>query len=88
MTISIYESFIDLKQGGQYPLYHTTEKENILEDIKSNLSMGLLDEQDLMYIETELGIISSRDLIPKQDENGQKFDELMDKMIDYGQDFI
>ena len=49
--------------------------------------MGLLDEQDLMYIETELGIISARDLIPNQDENGQKFDELMDKMIDYGQDF-
>nr|DAF24898.1 MAG TPA: DNA polymerase B [Caudoviricetes sp.] len=88
MTISIYDSFIDLKQGGQYPLYHTTEKEKILDDVKSNLSMGLLDEQDLMYIETELGIISARDLIPKQDENGQHFEELMDKMIDYGQDFI
>lgn len=88
MTIGIYESFIDLKQGGEYPLYHTTEKEKILDDVKSNLSMGLLDEQDLMYIETELGIISARDLIPKQNENGKTFDELMDKMIDYGQDFI
>lgn len=88
MTISIYDSFIDLKQGGVYPLYHTTEKEKILDDVKSNLSMGLLDEQDLMYIETELGIISARDLIPKQDENGQNFDELMDKMVDYGQDFV
>lgn len=88
MTISIYESFIDLKQGGQYPLYHTTEKEKILDDVKSKLSMDLLDEQDLMYIETELGIISARDLIPKQDEKGQNFDELMDKMIDYGQDFV
>lgn len=88
MTISIYDSFVDLKQGGQYPLYHTTEKEKILDDVKSNLSMGLLDEQDLMYIETEIGIISARDLIPKQDENGKHFEELMDKMIDYGQDFI
>lgn len=88
MTISIYESFIDLKQGGKYPLYYTTEKEKILDDVKSKLSMDLLDEQDLMYIETELGIISARDLIPKQDENGQNFDELMDKMIDYGQDFV
>lgn len=87
MTISIYDSMIDLKQGGVYSLYHTTEKEKILEDVKSQLTQSMLDEQDLMYVETELGIISSRDLIPKQDIEKNDFIELMDIMVDYGQEF-
>lgn len=87
MTISIYNSMIDLKQGGVYSLYHTTEKEKILEDVKSQLTQSMLDEQDLMYVETELGIISSRDLIPKQDIEKNDFIELMDIMVDYGREF-
>lgn len=74
-TISIYDSSTLLEEGKPYPLEYTKENE----EEKNNIISSLIDryikeesselENELLYVETELGSISARDFIPQKPKN-------------------
>lgn len=71
-TISIYNSFTNLEEGHDYPVSYSLENEQIKEEIIQSLVFRYVNEEEseleneLLYVETELGTISARDFIPKK----------------------
>ena len=71
-TISIYNSYTNLEEGHDYPVFYSLENEQIKEEIIQSLVSRYVNEEEseleneLLYVETELGTISARDFIPKK----------------------
>lgn len=76
-TISIYETFTELKQGFKYRMY-ADEKDYIkiqsmLEKIKESLKDNIDDKGNILYIESNLGTFSLSELFYKKHEFDKKF---------------
>lgn len=73
-TIVIYESSTELDEGGSYPTHYTDEDELIEQQVKKELRKQLTeqDDNDIMYIEYELGSMALKDVYPFEYDSTKK----------------
>lgn len=82
-TIVIYESETLIEKGSTYPLYFTGLKEEIKENIIKKVKEELKNDSeldDVMYIETEIGTLSQKDIYPINHRILDKYDLSVLKM--------
>lgn len=73
-TVVIYESSTTLDEGGKYPTHYTDEDELIEQYVKNEMREQLdkEDDNDMLYIEYELGSMALKDVYPFEYETGKE----------------
>ena len=73
-TVVIYESTTTLDEGGKYPTHYTDEDELIEQYVKNEMREQLdkEDDNDILYIEYELGSMALKDVYPFEYETGKE----------------
>ncbi|ALO81005.1 DNA polymerase [Enterococcus phage vB_EfaP_IME199] len=73
-TVVIYESSTTLDEGGKYPTNYTDEDELIEQYVKNKMREQLdkEDDNDMLYIEYELGSMALKDVYPFEYETGKE----------------
>lgn len=63
-TVVIYRSKTELDIGGEYPEYYNEESDQLMSEIINTIRVDLKDQDDddTLYIETQLGSLSIKDL--------------------------
>lgn len=73
-TVVIYESSTTLDEGGKYPTQYTDEDELIEQYVKNEMreKLNKEDDNDMLYIEYELGSMALKDVYPFEYETGKE----------------